>query len=333
MTASTNLEVHWEAQGSVPHYRYDLVQPLLQGRVSIEGVTLVRDDPTVNAGFYENERFQAGDFELLDLNWGDSVPAIANGWDLKLIPVFVKRKPFWDYLWVRADRRIDSPKDLEGKTIATVGYGSAITTFTRGFLQRLYGVDLTKLRWLSSGPSRFEVHDATAQVEYATGPRKSPVERLLAGEVDGCTGDITDPKAWAALDASPDVKLMFPDFVERNRLLFRDHGIMTPVHCLTIGGRLQRAHPDLGRRIYDGFERSRLQAYEDAIGDGTAYSLIINSRLVFGAQMKEWGDVWRHGIGANRQVIDAFLDFSFEQGLTKTRLALDEVFAVGTLDT
>ncbi len=38
MDTATNLEVRWEAQGSVPHYRMDQIQPLLQGRVNIAGV-------------------------------------------------------------------------------------------------------------------------------------------------------------------------------------------------------------------------------------------------------------------------------------------------------
>ena len=86
MASASNLEIRWEAQGSVPHYRFDHIQPLVQGRVSIEGVDLIRDDPMVNAGFYDHSRFKDGDFGLLDLMWGDSIPAIGAGWDLVLLP-------------------------------------------------------------------------------------------------------------------------------------------------------------------------------------------------------------------------------------------------------
>jgi 4,5-dihydroxyphthalate decarboxylase len=286
----------------------------------------------VNAGFFDNPKYKDGDFGLLDMNWGDSVPAIANGWDVQLLPVFIKRKPVYNYLWVRADRGIDAPKDLEGRTVATVGYGSSITTYTRGFLQRFYGVDLSKLSWLSSGPGRFELY-TDAKVTFAEGPRKTPVQRLLDGEADACTGDITDPKAWAALYASPQVKLMFPDYIELNRRLFTEHGIVTPVHVLAIGGRLNRAHPDLARRLYDAFERSREIANEDALGDGTAYSLVVDMRESYQDQLRDWGDVWKHGLEANKNTVDTFLDFNFEQGLTKARLPIDQVFAKGTLDT
>ena len=326
------LEVKWEAQGSVPHYRFDQVQPLLQGRAQIEGVKIVLEDIMVNAGFYENERFKDGSFGILDCNWGDTLPAIAAGWDFRLIPIFVKRKPVWQYLWVRTDRGIENPKDLEGKTIATVGYGSAISTYTRGFLQHFYDVDITKLHWLSAGPARFDLHKDVS-VEYPDGPRKSPVERLIAGEVDACTGDITDIKAWRALDEAPDVRLMFPNYPELNEKLFVEKGICTPVHVLAIGGQIMREHPDLARRIYDGYERSTQIALDDALGDGTGYSLIVHMRETLGEQVRTWGDVWRHGLRNNGPNVDTFLDYNYEQGLTKTRLSYEEVFAPGTLDT
>ena len=61
--------------------------------------------------------------------------------------------------------------------------------------------------------------------------------------------------------------------------------------------------------------------------------MTIHNRELMRDQLKEWGDVWTHGIAANRNTIDTFLDYNFEQGLTKTRLSLDQVFAKGTLDT
>lgn len=40
----------------------------------------------------------------------------------------------------------------------------------------------------------------------------------------------------------------------------------------------------------------------------------------------------RHGIKANRTVLEAAAQYSHEQGLTDRRIALDEVFAPSTLD-
>src|SRR5687768_2434825 len=115
MTTATR-EVLFEAQGTQPNFSYDVIQPLLHGRVAIEGAALRTTGATDVAGMWDNPKFQNGEFDLLDANWGDLVPCIDAGWDLRLLPVFIKRKPVYNYLWVRADRGIESPKDLEGKT-------------------------------------------------------------------------------------------------------------------------------------------------------------------------------------------------------------------------
>ena len=103
MTAPS-LEIALEAQGALPNFRYDIIQPLVQGRVTVEGATLTIAGATVSAGYFDNPKFKEGDFDLLDTNWGDVVPAIDAGWDLLCLPLFIKRKPVYNYLWVRADR-------------------------------------------------------------------------------------------------------------------------------------------------------------------------------------------------------------------------------------
>jgi 4,5-dihydroxyphthalate decarboxylase len=333
MTSAT-LEITLEAQGFPPNHRYDLLQPLLQGRVEIEGVTLRPSAPLESAGYFDNPKFQSGDFGLLDTNVGDVLPAIEAGWDMACLPVFNKRKPVYNYLWVRADRGIDSPQDLEGKTLATVGYASSISTYSRGLLQRFHGVDLTRLRWLLPAAGRFPLHRGIeAQVAIATGERKSPVQRLLDGEVDGSTGDITDAAAWAALESSGSVKRLFPDYQQLNRRLWDEHRVFTPTHVIVMGGRLDREHPGLARRLYDAFVRSKELALSDALGDGTSYSMLIGAREAMRDQLASWGDVYPFGVEANRNTIEWFLDFNHEQGITRERLTADRVFARSTLDT
>ena len=333
MAAVATREIVFEAQAAQPNLRYDVIQPLLQGRVAIEGVSLNAAGATSSAGYFDNPKFRQGEFDLLDNNWGDVIPAIDAGWDVVALPLFIKRKPVYNYLWVRADRGINSPKDLEGKTVATGGYQSAITTYTRGFLQHFYGVDISRLRWLSVGAQRWPVHDGRIEVEYASGPMKSATQRLLDGEVDAATGDILDPRAWAALESSADVKRLFPDYQELNKRLFKEHGIFTPVHIVVIGGKLNREQPDLAGRVYDAFVKSTEIAYADALGDGSGFSMTVHNREAMRDQLREWGDVWTHGVRANRNTIDTFLDYNFEQGLTGTRLSQEQVFAPGTLDT
>jgi 4,5-dihydroxyphthalate decarboxylase len=195
-------------------------------------------------------------------------------------------------------------------------------------------VDLTQLGWLLPAPGRFPLHGGVeSRVTIASGERKSPVQRLLDGEVDGSTGDITDAASWAALESSDRVRRLFPDYQALNRRLWDEHRIFTPTHVMVIGGRLNREQPDLARRILDGFARSKELALTDALGDGTSYSMLIGAREAMRDQLQSWGDVYPFGLEANRNTIDWFLDFNQEQGITRNRLSYEQVFAASTLDT
>jgi 4,5-dihydroxyphthalate decarboxylase len=172
-----------------------------------------------------------------------------------------------------------------------------------------------------------------SQFEIAIGERKSPVQRLLDGEVDGSTGDITDAASWAALESSDQVRRLFPDYQQLNQLLWQEHGIFTPTHVMVMGGRFNREHPELARKLYEAFVKSKELALNDALGDGTSYSMLIGAREAMRDQLQAWGDVYPFGIAANRNTIDWFLDFNQEQGITRERLTHEQVFARGTLDT
>jgi hypothetical protein len=47
--------------------------------------------------------------------------------------------------------------------------------------------------------------DVESQVEYATGERKSAIQRLVDGDIEASTGDITDAAWWQALESGDEV--------------------------------------------------------------------------------------------------------------------------------
>jgi 4,5-dihydroxyphthalate decarboxylase len=329
-TAPATLEVPFEAMGAQPNFRYDWLQPFLAGRAGLEGVTIKPSGPTVMALLHDDPRFKAGEFGILDTNLGEVIPAIDAGWDYQCFPFFCKRKPVWNYVFVRADRGIETPKDLEGKTFAALP-GTIVQIWTRGLLARDHGVDVSKITWLTPGPGYFPLHKEQ-NIRQATDRKPNP-QRLLDGEVDAITGDIIDPKVWEALESSPQVKRLFPDYQERHRRLWKEHGIVTPAHIFVIGGKFAREHPGLVRQLYDAFKRSHEIALNDSLGDGTSYSEYPQMREVYRDYLKEWGDTLPFGIQANKNTIYALLDFCYDAGVTQQRLSIEQVFANEALDT
>lgn len=312
-----------------PIMRYDHTMPLLEGRVEIPGWTIV-PERTPAMIFNDIEFLRTGDFGLCDLNTGYWPQAIEEGWDLIGLPIFIKRKPVYQYLFVRND--IKKPSDLEGKTIATSFYPTGITTLLQGLLTERHGVDPSKLTWLANGGSKvFPRHEAPQTITIAT-ERKDPWDRLLAGEVDAIITDISDGHAWEALEGSSDVHRLFVDYMAEDRKLYEETGMYTPMHLLVMSGTLDRENPGLARSIYEAFEEAKRLAYQDILNDRSGFG-VVYLRERFVEQTKTWGDPWKYGVAANRDTVETFARYNADQGITKHQLSIDELFAAGTLDT
>jgi 4,5-dihydroxyphthalate decarboxylase len=311
-----------------PNMRYDHTMPLIDGKVEIPGVTL-RPEPTPAMIFDDVPSLRTGDFGLCDLNTGYWPQAIEEGWELIGLPLFIKRKPVYQYLFV--SNGIESAHDLEGKKIATNSYPTGITILLQGLLQHRHGVDTKSITWVTNATSKvFPLHGGGPAIEVAS-ERKDPWDRLLEGEVDGIISDISDGGAWDKLEGSPNVKRLF-DYVAEDRKLYQETGMYTPMHLIVMSKKLDRDNPGLARKIYDAFEEAKAVAYRDIMNDRAGFSVVyLRERLV--EQQREWGDPWKYGVNANRDLVETFSRWNAEQGITSRELAIDELFAAGTLDT
>jgi 4,5-dihydroxyphthalate decarboxylase len=313
-----------------PLMRYDIVQPLLDGRVTVEGVTF-KPFKTSSMVFTDVPQLRTGDFDLWELNWGYFLPALEAGWKFVGLPVFPKRKPAYQYIFCRTDTQITSPKDLEGKKVATSQYRIVVDIWIRGLLKHKHGVDPSKLRWLSLRDDIFPIHDDKLQIEIATGD-KNPVDRLTDGEVDAIITDISDVKLFDVLENNPGVKRLFSDYVERDQQLYRDTGLYAPMHLIVMSETLDRQQPDLARKIYVAFEQAKKVAYNDILSDMAGFTLV-NLREKMKEQMQSWGDPFKYGMRANKETIETFNQYNLEQGLVRTVVPLERQFAASTLDT
>ena len=313
-----------------PEMRYDITMPLLEGKVAIEGIKL-KPAKTSSMVFSDNPELREGNFGLCDFNLGYFLPAIDAGWELIGLPVFSKRKPVYGSIFCRADRGISSPKDLEGKRIGTRQYRTAISVWVRGLLKERYGVDTSKLHWVAQTKEVFPNYDSDARIEYVDG-QKTPVDRLLDGEIDAMVTDISDRKLFEILENSDRVKRLFPDYVSEDEKLYRETGIYTPVHLIVMSRKLNRQFPDLARKLFNAFEQAKNIAYEEILSDRGGFS-VVYLRERAKEQFKNWGDPWKYGIKANTNTIDTLVRHNYEQGMIRSLLPYEKIFAESTLDT
>lgn len=313
-----------------PVMRYDIMLPLLEGRVPVDGVQLkpVKSSSMINK---EEPKVKAGDFGLMDLNIGYCLPAIEAGWEIIGLPVFSKRKPVYQLLFCHADSSIRAPKDLANKRIGSRTYRTALTVWARGLLRERYGVDFSKVQWVLQAKEVFPVHDHHLSIEYVD-ESKNMAQRLIAGELDALLTDISDTKMFENLESHPKIKRLFPDYPNEDQHLYRDSGIYTPVHMIVMSRKLDRERPDLAAKFYAAFEKAKQIAYDDTLSDRGGFSVVyLRERMK--EQMVVWGDPWKYGIKANKTTIDTFIKYNVEQGMIRSTLSYADIFAAGTLDT
>ena len=311
--------------------RYEITMPLMEGRVPIEGVRLVPSQSAPNGtNVTPDGPVRSGDFGLVDLNWGNFLPAIEAGWEVTGLPVFSKRKPVYAFAFCRSDAGINSPKDLEGKRVLSSITGSAIGIWLKGLLRHRYDVDVESIVWVS-GRERWPNYNERWKVEKPVA-QKSVFQALVDGDVDAAMADVSDGALFAKLENDPRVKRVFANYMDEDRRLYEEAGIYSPVHMIVMSKKLDRQHPNLAGKLTAAFEQAKQTAYDDILNDRAGFS-VLYERERFLEQQREWGDVFRHGITANKTAIDAFHSYCYEQGIVGGRYSYEQMFAASALDT
>src|SRR6185503_18685267 len=185
--------------------------------------------------------------------------------------------------------------------------------WARSILQHQYGVDLNRVTWVLSG----DEHVA----EYQPPPNVVPIEKgkkmeemLMSGEIPAAIGVQVD---------SPDVKPLIPNAREAGFDALRDRGLYPINHTLVVRNDVLTANPDLASDIFNAFaEAKRLYVQRLAAGE-TGQS---SDDAVYRRVMEiTGGDPLPYGIEPNRQMLEAVIRHSLEQGIISRPVAVEEL--------
>ena len=172
-------------------------------------------------------------------------------------------------------------------------------------------------------------------VEVAWAGKEADLGDMLErGEIDAL---ISADTPQAVLQGSPKIGRLFEDFEAAERDYFRRTGIFPIMHTVVVRRELAEEDPDLVSAVYRGFCAAKDGMEERYVRGMTLNNmdlmlpwltkLIGESRALLG---EDW---WPYGIQRNRAALEAILRYHHEQGLTPRRLAIEEAFAPGLLDT
>jgi hypothetical protein len=129
---------------------YDHVRDLVNGVVRAEGVVLTAFVLPVEEIFY---RFiKNREWDISEMSFGKFIGFASQGNSPFVgIPVFPSRVFRHSAFYLRTDRGISRPKDLEGKRVGIPEWAQTAGIYARGFLSETAGVDLRKIQWVQAG--------------------------------------------------------------------------------------------------------------------------------------------------------------------------------------
>jgi hypothetical protein len=328
-----NLKLRFAAQD------YEHTRALVDGHVKAEGIDIEHLDlfPAVTFKRMVGDReFETSEMAMtiyvstLDL---DDPPFVA-------IPVFPVRTFRHSAIFVGTQSGIREPKDLIGKRVGEFFfYGHDAGLWAKGALSSEYGVPhdsysyayggigqpTPPLPWLPSHPP------AGIKGEHI-GIERTLDGMVEAGELDALIGPVTPP---SMLKGEKKIRRLFEDYQAVERDYFLKTGIFPIMHTLVIRKDVYQQNPWVATSLYKAFKEAKdvaLHRYtHGTVINHTNFFLPWVTPHVQEVQASMGGDWWPYGLEPNRKVLDAFLAYHHEQGLSRRRHSPDELFLPETL--
>jgi 4,5-dihydroxyphthalate decarboxylase len=314
---------------------YDRARPLADGEVVPEGIDLNVLALPVEETFFRMLRHREFDAAEMSLS-SYTVSLTRDNPAFIAIPVFPSRLFRHNGIFISTKSGIGAPKDLIGRRIGVPEYQLTAPVWQRGMLQDEYGVDPTSVEYFTGGeeePGREEKVPLNLPAKFrvrAIPPGKTLSHMLAEGEIDA----ITAPRNPSTFVTRPDrVKRLFPNFIEDEKAYFRKTRIFPIMHTVVLRRDLYAANPWIAQSLTKAFFEAKRRA-EDNLAIVAAIKTMLPWQIAYVEETRrELGDDWwPYGLEANRHVLDTFLRYHHEQGLSPKRFKPEDLFAPETFD-
>jgi len=314
-------------------WNYDRTRALADGSVRPEGIDLDYLGLEVEETFFRMLRHREFDIAEMSLSSyavtlsRDDPPFIA-------LPVFPSRMFRHSCIFISTKSGIREPKDLAGRKVGVPEYQMTAPVWIRGILQDEYGVDPSAVHYFTGGveePGREEKLKLDLPAHFRITPigATQTLSRMLA---DGAIDALYTARTPSTFATNPDaVRRLFDDYVSAERDYHRRTRMFPIMHTVVMRRDVYRAHRWMAQSLCKAFAESKRRARADLLVTNALSSMLPWQIAQVEEARRELGDDWwPYGLEPNRAVLDTFLRYHHEQGLSKRRLAPEELFAPET---
>jgi len=277
------------AIGDYPH-----TLPLKRGEIVSPWLTLdfVAVKPMYKA-FLPMVRQHA--FDASEMALATAIQAKAYGKGLTLLPAAMLARFQHGTVLYNSARGTLTPADLPGKRVGVRSYGQTTGVWMRGILQNDYGVDMSRVQWVT-----FE-EGHVAEGRDPPGVMRAPAGQdlthmLLAGELDAAI-------YGAAMPDDARLKSLIADPEAAAREWYAKHRLVPVNHMVVVTDELARARPDAVAELYRLLEAGKRAAGQPGPLDTAPF-----------------------GKDANRPCLELLISYALQQKLIPAKIAADALW-------
>ena len=320
---------------TVAGYDYNRVAALADGRVTIDGCATTYEvsgiGPMNIHALGSPKTRHVTEIGLIPyiLAWAND-----NIRDYALLPIPVLRVFRHKSMWVGSDSGIENPADLRGKKVGIVGYSSSGLTYIRGVLQDEYGVKPEDLHWIiaakessasvSGGASSWEKVEPEGLKITPAPDGMDESDLLLSGEVD-VIFNAAEPRAF--MERNPAIRRLIVDHRSVEQDYFKRTGIFPIMHSIALRRDVMQENPWLPKALFEAYSKAKALDMKYMQNLGWAYDTLPWYGQEFDETVEAMGrNFYPYGYEVSARTYDTAFRYLHEQGLTRYRVTLDEIF-------
>lgn len=314
-------------------WNYDRTRAIQDGSVQPDGIDINYLDLPVEETFFRMVRFREFDVAEMSLSsytvslHRDPRPFVA-------IPVFPSRFFRHSCIFVSAKSGIRAPKDLIGKKVGVPEFQMTAPVWIRGILDEFYGVPLDSVTYFTGGeeePGRPEKQSINLRpgIRVEAIPEGKTLSRMLAdGEIDA----LHSARAPSTLDGVRVLRL-FPNYREVELDFYRKTKTFPIMHTIAIRREVYEANRWIAQSLFKAFQEAQRRTYDDLTQTAALKAMVPWLTHDIEEAQREMGrDYWSYGFESNIHVLERFLRYHHDCGLSPKLLKPEELFAPETLE-
>lgn len=310
---------------------YDHIRDLFSGRVKPEGIDLTCLRMEVEESFLRFLKFQ--EWDISEMSLGMATAAVVKGdAPFAILPVFPSRVFRLSGVYIHANGRIRKPEDLRGARVAVPQWAQTATIFMRGWITDALGIPLNEINWVQQGanvPGRIDTSSVRAPAGVSLtdlGAGANIGDMLANGEIDALLA-ASPPRLFEQGD--PRIARLFPDHIGVEQDYFAKTGIYPIMHTVVIKRESYERNPWIARNMFNAFEEAKHRSIERIHDLGVSQVILPWLPALFEKYKRmlfPHGDYWPYGIEKNRTTLEAFVKFSYDQGIIASKIPLEKLF-------